>query len=170
MIGFLGRFHEQKRPDIFVALAKSLESDTSFHFVMAGDGPLLEGLMPEIRKLSNLTYLGSTRNPEKILPLFDVAIFPSKYEGYPLVGIECAFLNIPIIAAHIIGFKEQIENGNFGLLYDVRSKEEDTTAIKNLLLEEFEKLNELGVNGSAFVAAYHNKEKIIASIHRTFKL
>jgi glycosyltransferase involved in cell wall biosynthesis len=170
MIGFLGRFHEQKRPDIFVALAKSLESDTSFHFVMAGDGPLLEGLMPEIRKLSNLTYLGSTRNPEKILPLFDVAIFPSKYEGYPLVGIECAFLNIPIIAAHIIGFKEQIENGNFGLLYDVRSKEEDTTAIKNLLLEEFEKLNELGVNGSAFVAAYHNKEKIIASIHHTFKL
>jgi glycosyltransferase involved in cell wall biosynthesis len=102
--------------------------------------------------------------------MFDVAVFPSKYEGYPLVGIECAYLSLPIIAANIVGFREQIENGNIGLLYDIKGDDEDADSIKNILLHEYENLISLGKNGPAFVNKFHNREVIKAHIQKVFGL
>lgn len=170
IIGFLGRFHDQKRPDIFVELAYKMQSNNDYHFVMVGDGPMLESLMPKIKSLTNLTYTGATKNPEKFFTMFDVAVFPSRFEGYPLVGIECAQLELPIIAANIVGFKEIIENGKAGILYEVRSDEEDVESIKNILLNNFDELQRLGKNGIEFVNTFHNKETIIQDIRNTFTL
>lgn len=160
IIGFLGRFHEQKRPEIFVGLAEEMESFSDFHFVMIGEGPMLKELLPRMNALSNLTYLGPTKAPQKWYPLFDVAVFPSKYEGYPLVGIECAFLNIPMIAADIVGFNEIVSRGNVGLLYQVRSEQEDIESIKKILLKQYNELLLLGKNGTRFIHEYHNPEVI----------
>jgi glycosyltransferase involved in cell wall biosynthesis len=170
IIGSLGRLQWQKRPDIFVRVAELMENNNSFHFVMAGDGDMYEELKDRINRLSNLTYIGATKNPENVYPMFDVAVFPSKYEGYPLVGIECAYVGLPIIAANIVGFREQIENGNIGLLYDIKGDEEDADSIKHILLHEYENLISLGKNGPAFVNKYHNRELIKADIQKVFGL
>jgi glycosyltransferase involved in cell wall biosynthesis len=170
IIGSLGRLQLQKRPDIFVRVAELMENEKNYHFVMAGDGDMYEGLKDRIDRLSNLTYLGATKNPENVYPMFDVAVFPSKYEGYPLVGIECAYLSLPIIAANIVGFREQIENGNIGLLYDIKGDDEDADSIKNILLHEYENLISLGKNGPAFVNKFHNREVIKAHIQKVFGL
>jgi glycosyltransferase involved in cell wall biosynthesis len=168
VIGFLGRFHEQKRPDIFVQLAESMQGKSDFHFIMAGDGPELENLLPRIKALPNLTYVGATKNPEKIFTAFDVAIFPSKFEGYPLVGIECAQIKLPIIAANIVGFNEIVNNGNAGMLYDVKQAFDDVNSMANILLEKYDELIQLGENGPAFVDAFHNESFIKQEIKRVF--
>jgi glycosyltransferase involved in cell wall biosynthesis len=168
IVGFLGRLHEQKRPEIFLALAEKMANHADFHFVLAGDGPLLESLKPLIKNLTNLTYIGPTKRPETVFTFFDVAIFPSKFEGYPLVGIECAQIGLPIIAANIVGFNEILHNGNSGIGYDVRSAEEDPESIKDILLNRWDELQKLGQNGPAFVEKFHNKTQIKADIRRTF--
>jgi glycosyltransferase involved in cell wall biosynthesis len=170
IIGSLGRFQLQKRPDIFLRVAELMQNNNNYHFVMAGDGDMYEELKDRINRLSNLTYIGATKNPENVYPMFDVAVFPSKYEGYPLVGIECAYLGLPIIAANIVGFREQIENGNIGLLYDIKGDEEDAGSIKQILLHEYDNLITLGKNGPAFVNKFHNKEVIKADIQKVFGL
>lgn len=170
IVGFLGRFHEQKQPEIFLSLAEKMSNNSDFHFVMAGDGPLLNSLKPTIQNLPNLSYIGPTKRPETIFSFFDVAIFPSKFEGYPLVGIECAQMGLPIIAAKIVGFNEILENGKSGLGYDVRSTEEDPEAIKEILLNRWDELQKLGHNGPEFVEKFHNRAQIIADIKRTFAL
>lgn len=168
IIGFLGRFHEQKRPDIFVQLAEFMQTNTDFHFIMAGDGPELEALLPKMKALPNLTYLGGTKNPEKIFTAFDVAIFPSKFEGYPLVGIECAQIGLPIIAANIVGFNEIVTNGNAGMLYDVKLPSDDVYNIAHILKNKYDELISLGKNGPAFVDAFHNEAFIKKEILRVF--
>lgn len=170
IVGFLGRFHEQKLPNIFLKLAELMESNPEFHFVMAGDGPLLQELLPQIKALKNLTYIGATRNPEKIFTMYDVAIFPSKFEGYPLVGIECAQIGLPIIAANVVGFREIVNNGKAGMLYEVISEQDDALRIKNILLYHYNELIELGKNGPAFVDKFHDKTQIKADLHSLFKL
>lgn len=170
IIGSLGRLQWQKRPDIFVRVAELMQNNKDYHFVMAGDGDMYAGLADRIKRLANLTYIGATKNPEQVYPMFDVAVFPSKYEGYPLVGIECAFIGLPIIAANIVGFREQIENGNIGLLYDIRGDEEDAESIKQILVNKYEHLITLGKNGPDFVNKYHNREVIKADIQKVFGL
>ncbi|MCO6494817.1 MAG: glycosyltransferase [Bacteroidetes bacterium] len=170
IIGFLGRFHSQKSPNIFVDLAYKMQSYNDFHFVMVGDGPMLEELTPKLMSLPNLTYLGSTKNPEKFFTMFDIAVFPSKFEGYPLVGIECAQIGLPIIASNIVGFNEIISNGNAGILYEMKSDDEDVESIKQILLNQYDDLIQLGMNGPSFVQKYHNKEQIVKEIHKVFKL
>jgi glycosyltransferase involved in cell wall biosynthesis len=170
IIGFIGRFQEQKRPDIFLKTVEKMQSHPDYHFVMAGQGEMLEELLPTINRLSNLTYIGPTKNPEKVMPMFDIAVFPSKYEGYPLVGIEAAYISLPIIASNIVGFSEQILNGNFGKLYDVKGDEEDSNAIKYLLLHHYEDLIELGKNGPSFVKKYHNQDNINQHLTKLFSI
>lgn len=170
IVGFLGRLHHQKRPDIFIALAELMQGNKDYHFVMVGEGELFAELQPRITKLSNLSYLGVTRYPELIYPMFDVAVFPSKYEGYPLVGIECAFVGLPIIASNIVGFREQINEGGFGILYDIKGDEEDPEAIKNILVDRFDELIALGQKGPDFVAKYHNQANIKKEIQRIFSI
>lgn len=168
IIGFLGRLQLQKRPDIFVKVAEIMQGNSDYHFVMAGDGDMYAGLADRIKRLSNLTYIGATKNPEQVFPMFDVAVFPSKYEGYPLVGIECAFIGLPFIAANIVGFREQVENGKVGMLYDIKGDEEDAESIKQILLNQYNDLIALGKNGPSFVNRYHNKEVIKADIQKVF--
>jgi glycosyltransferase involved in cell wall biosynthesis len=170
IIGSLGRLQWQKRPDIFVRVAELMQNNKDYHFVMAGDGDMYAGLADRIKRLTNLTYIGATKNPEQVYPMFDVAVFPSKYEGYPLVGIECAYIGLPIIAANIVGFREQIENGNIGLLYDIRGDEEDAESIKQILVNNYEYLITLGKNGPDFVNKYHNREVIKEDIRKVFGL
>lgn len=170
IIGSLGRLQWQKRPDIFVRVAELMQNNKDYHFVMAGDGDMYAGLADRIKRLTNLTYIGATKNPEQVYPMFDVAVFPSKYEGYPLVGIECAYIGLPIIATNIVGFREQIENGNIGLLYDIRGDEEDAESIKQILVNNYEYLITLGKNGPDFVNKYHNREVIKEDIRKVFGL
>ncbi|MDP2175767.1 MAG: glycosyltransferase [Bacteroidota bacterium] len=170
IIGFIGRFQEQKKPDVFLKVVEKMQSNTDYHFVMAGQGEMLPEMLPLMNRLNNLTYIGSTTKPESVLPMFDIAVFPSKYEGYPLVGIEAAFVGLPIIASNIVGFREQIQNGNFGKLYDVKGDEDDSDAIKFLLLNHYNEILELGKNGPSFVDKFHNREEIIHHISNVFKL
>ncbi len=159
VIGFLGRFHQQKNPMVFLKLAEEMHADERYHFVVVGKGPMEKELLKEIGALSNVTYVGYSKDPARFYAMFDVAVFPSVYEGYPLVGMEAAAMNVPIIATKVAGFREQIKEGNFGLLYQQETLEKDPRKLKALLTERYEELIRLGSRGRHFIEQYHDFEK-----------
>jgi hypothetical protein len=75
---------------------------------------------------------------------------------------------LPFIASNIVGFREQIENGKVGMLYNIMDDETDAASIKLILLNQYNELIELGKNGSTFINKHHNRELIKADIKNVF--
>lgn len=168
VIGFMGRLDQPKQPEVIVELAKKLINNQNLYFIIVGDGQKFETLEDEIKKLTNLCHLPSTKTPENLLNLFDIGIFPSLFEGYPVISMECAALNIPVIVPNIQGFDEQIEKGNFGITYNLQSEEEDAQSIADILSTQLDDLLKKGENGQPFIDTYHNASKIDQSMIKLF--
>lgn len=164
VVGFMGRFEFQKNPKVFTRLAEEMSEMTNYKFIMVGwQGEKYEEIsMADERE--NLRILPMSKNPEKMYALFDVCVFPSRFEGYPLVGIECASMNIPIIATNVPGFSEQINDGGFGLCYEQSSSViDDAKKIKQMLIENWDMLVKIGNKGRKFVLKRHDKKNIYAT-------
>ena len=80
IITFIARLSEEKRPELFVKIAKKiLETRNDIHFVIAGDGNLYKKVRSSINK--NFTMLGSINTPEEIYAISDITVNCSSLEG-----------------------------------------------------------------------------------------
>ncbi len=159
VIGFIGRLSEQKNPLVFLKLAELFREDDRFQFVMVGnyENSYYKKMISEkIDSLSNLRYFGYSNEIPRFMSICDLLVFPSKYEGYPLVGLEAAAMNIPIVATDIVGFREQVDLGKFGFLYQQVDNLTDAQKIKDLILYNKEEFTKIGKNGREFVLKHHD--------------
>lgn len=162
VIGFLGRFHDQKNPHVMLQVAKVLRDDPRYHIVMVGGGDHEKDIRKEAKFFKNLTVLPATRNPAAMYAMFDVAVFPSVYEGFPLVGLEAAAMNVPVIATDVTGFREQIGEGKFGVLYEQSfDREKDGRVICDLLKRHADEWKDIGGRGRGFVERGYGVEDMM---------
>lgn len=94
-IGFLGRFEKQKRPELFVEVAKKLQQqlyDFNISFVMQGTGSLNERIknLVSLYKIKNFTFLNPISDIDDFHKRIDILLNCSENEGLTLTGIECA--------------------------------------------------------------------------------
>lgn len=110
-IGYVGRFSEEKQPEVFCALSKV----SKYNFIAFGDGPLL----PSMREIyPNVNFRGECKNTNEIYSNFDILVMTSKFENCPMVILEAKVRGIPCIAPHVGGIPEILENEVDGILYD----------------------------------------------------
>lgn len=105
VIGFLGRFEKQKRPELFLELARILlmEYGNRLHFIMQGDGSLKANIHQLIDKygLKNIEVLSSSDNIASFYKKIDVLVNCSENEGLTLVGIESAQYNTIFVSTDV---------------------------------------------------------------------
>lgn len=104
IIGFLGRFEKQKRPELFIELAYTLlKKDNKFHFIMQGNGSLQECIIQMINKynLKNIEILSASDNIKDFYNKIDILINCSENEGLTLSGIESAQYNTIFISTNV---------------------------------------------------------------------
>jgi glycosyltransferase involved in cell wall biosynthesis len=155
-VSFIGRLHPQKGLDRFLLLVKEMQTNTDIQFLIAGDGELKDEVIKAEKNGSNLKYIGYMPTSEKVLAVSDILMCPSLYEGAPLIGLEAAAMNTTVVAPNLIGFREQIEEGNFGHLYESSTEPyDDVKMLEELLSKDFEKLMKLGKNGRKFILEKH---------------
>ena len=97
---FAGRLEEQKNPLFLVDLAASLSGKYHFKVVVAGDGPLMQKLKDKILAsgLSDRFELrGFVNDIDQLFGKCHCLLLPSIWEGMPLVILEAAFAQLPII-------------------------------------------------------------------------
>lgn len=118
-------------PKIARCLKKS-----NIHFTVAGDGPDLAALRKSCKGLAEkISFLGavSADNVPQILNQHDVLLFPSRYEGLPLVLVEAMATGCVPIASRIHGVTDFVINdGETGLLFPVGSVNMAADAIQRL--------------------------------------
>lgn len=96
VIGFVGRFHEQKNVmRILEMFSKVLEKNDDAYLVMVGDGPLYKEV--EERAGDRVLLLGKRSDVPKLLSAMDVFLLPSLYEGLPVVLAEAQASGLPCV-------------------------------------------------------------------------
>lgn len=129
---FLGRMVQQKGPEHFVDVARELlRMDDSFRFVMAGDGPLLDGLKDKVLRMNLQSYFVFTGFlKSQLLPHFfanaDLLLLTSNSDPFGIVALEAVSAGVPVVLSKKSGVCEVL---NHAQCFDPW----DTFSIKNYI-------------------------------------
>lgn len=113
-VGHVGRFLEQKNHHFLIDIfAKYHQFNKNSILLMLGIGDL----MPEIqKKVQNLgindvvKFLGSRNDANEIYKAIDVFLLPSRYEGFPVSGLEAQVAGLNCLFANTITSKVKVSD------------------------------------------------------------
>ena len=120
VVGVVGRLSEQKDPITTIkAFNEVYKENRNVKLMYVGSGELEEKVKKYAKEhsiLDRVIITGWVSNVEEYIPAFDIAVLPSKWEGFGLVLIEYMACNKPIVATNVGGICDIIEDGNNGIL------------------------------------------------------
>ncbi|MBN1559559.1 glycosyltransferase [candidate division KSB1 bacterium] len=123
VIGQVARLDEQKGHTYLIDAASMIIAlQPRAKFVLVGDGPLRSQLMHKVDQAGLhdfFIFLGFRQDVPDLLPLFDLFVLPSLYEGLPNVVLEAMACGLPVVATPVDGTKEAVVDGETGLLVPV---------------------------------------------------
>ena len=128
----LGSLNKRKNNELIIEVANTIV-DKPIEFVFVGSGPEEDSL----KKLANsphICFRGTTTFPLDYLQAADVLISSSLAEGLPNTVLEAMACGLPCILSDIEPHRELIEDSDFGVLFDLKQKEQLKNEILNSLL------------------------------------
>ena len=133
----IGRHDEkQKRLSRIINATKRLNNEGyKFNVIFVGDGKDNNSYQEQAKNISNISFVGTKKNPYPYLAQSDCLIMSSDYEGYPVVFIESQILGKPIITTDVSDSKEDIEY-KFGIVVE-KSEEGIYMGMKQFLDKGF---------------------------------
>lgn len=106
LIGHVGRFDEQKNHtfllDIFFEISKR---NDKVKLILVGCGPLETLIREKVKKLEledKVIFYGTSNKVNEIMMAMDLFLFPSLYEGLPLVLVEAQASGLRIVCSDTI--------------------------------------------------------------------
>lgn len=109
IISFICRLSEQKRPEMFVEIAKRVSAiNKNIFWVVAGDGPLMPQVKANIN--DNFALLGMIKETEEIYAISDATFNCSSFEGLALTSYESLAMGVPVISTDAGGQAELIDD------------------------------------------------------------
>ncbi|WP_431471346.1 glycosyltransferase family 4 protein [Nonlabens sp. SCSIO 43208] len=133
-IGFIGRWSLEKRPELFLELAKKLKIDfPHLEFVMAGSAMNLHD--EEITK-AGVKNLGSIKDKQKLKNIYkslDFLIITSTYEGFPMVMMESMPFGVIPVCTDVGGIHEHINHEVNGFLINEEQNKDIVLSMVNLI-------------------------------------
>ncbi len=121
---FVGRFSEQKQPQLFVEALGHLRGQP-WQATMIGDGPFMPAVVKTLARHGladrvRLTGWLAAPQVQRVLAGADALVMPSLSEGLPLAAIEALKHGLAIVASDIPGLRDVLANGVNGLVFPVR--------------------------------------------------
>jgi glycosyltransferase involved in cell wall biosynthesis len=136
LIGSAGRLAPQKDPLTFVrAAAEVHRSRFDVYFAWAGEGELRDQAQALARSLgvdSRMRFAGYRPDLRPFLASLDVFALTSRYESFGYVTCEAMALGKPVVATHVAGSRELVEDGSSGLLVPAGDAESCAAALRKL--------------------------------------
>ena len=117
----IGRLSAQKAPDVFIRAAKLIRDKIpNSAFIIVGNGEK-EAEVKAYAKENGMQLIvtGWTDEPYSYLKTFDVAMLPSRWEGFGLAIVEYMAAEKNVVATKVDAIPTLIEDGVDGLLADV---------------------------------------------------
>ena len=122
--GTVTRLMESKGNRYLVEAASILaRKRNDVRIAVVGEGPLLSELERQARELGvsgKVTFLGFQRDVAPAFAAFDVAVFPSLWEGTPLTVFEAMAMKKPLVATTVDGLRDVLGDDDNALLVPPR--------------------------------------------------
>jgi glycosyltransferase involved in cell wall biosynthesis len=118
VVGGCGTVDWRKGPDVFLLVAKALSGKLlgrPVHFLwVGGESESLEMLQHDVERLGladTVSFIGQRPDPMRYFALFDAFLLTSREDPFPLVCLEAAALEVPIVCfADAGGIPEFVED------------------------------------------------------------
>ena len=118
----VAKMRDQKRQDRLINAAIYLkEKGYDFTIQLVGDGPNLEKITNMVKENNiedKVKILGLQVNPYPYIKNADCFVLSSYMEGYGIVIKEALLLKKRIITTDVVGPREILENGKYGVIVD----------------------------------------------------
>ena len=104
-----------------LATKRLKEQGYNFKWIIIGDGEdreLLEEMIEKESLKDRIFLIGQKKNPYPYMKQCDVFVMASRREGKPMAVTEAQILGLPIIVTNYSSAKEQVINGEDGMIVD----------------------------------------------------
>ena len=159
LIGIIARIDIQKRIDIALEIAKEItKTKNDIFFVIFGDGALEKEMAKKIMVMElnqNVKMLGYIPTAKLYIKYFDLLLFTSDWEGFPLSVWEAMAAKVPVVSTDVGGIKEILEKEKCGLTYPKGDVQQGVKTILELLSDE-KKRKVMGQSGYNAIKAKYN--------------
>lgn len=123
LVGMVARMHPVKGHDLFmraVAVLERTEGLPEVRFLAVGGGPpayrrKLEKLAADLEVADRVLFTGEVEDVADVLSGLDLAVVPSRFEGFSLSAIEAMACGVPVVATAVGAIPEIVKNGVNGL-------------------------------------------------------
>jgi glycosyltransferase involved in cell wall biosynthesis len=138
VVGFVGRIVRDKGIAELVSAWKTLSKEfPQLHLLVVGEFESQDAVSPEVehslRNDSRIHLTGIAWNMPQLYAAMDVLVLPTYREGFPVVPLEAAAMQLPIVATRVPGCIDAIQDGGTGTLVPPRDTEELAEAIRTYL-------------------------------------
>ncbi|GGK74977.1 glycosyltransferase [Haloarcula sebkhae] len=170
IIGTVGRLTDQKGYKYLIEsypLIKSRHPDAKL--LIIGDGPKraqLESVARETQFIDDIYFTGYVPDVYPFLPNFDVAVFPSLWEGFGLTPIESMVAKRPVVATDIEIFNEVIDDA--GILVEPKNPSALADAVSSLL-DDHDRRAGLGEKGHDRAVNQFSIERTVAEYAELYR-
>ncbi|GAA0315577.1 glycosyltransferase family 4 protein [Bacillus carboniphilus] len=111
VMAFVARLHPVKGHDLVLKALKNL-GNPKVKVLLVGSGPSydeVEHLIKEFKLGAQVKMLGFRKDVSQILSISDVSLLASESESFPLVLLESANQEVPVITTDVGGVKELVK-------------------------------------------------------------
>jgi len=165
VIGTVGHMEKEKGWDYLLrAIPKVLAQHKEVTFLFVGEGSQKAELKQLARDLgisSRVMFAGYRDDVPQLLPILDVFVLPSIYEGMPNAIIEAMAMERPVVATRVGAVPEVVIDGETGILVARRDADALAEAIC-LLLEDKQLAKRMGMAGRERVEGLFTVEAMMA--------
>lgn len=169
VIGIVARMVKEKGYIEFLQACINLNSNYSnLHFLLIGDkldSDHNSGIERYLINAKNelkerLTFLGQRNDIPRLISVMDIFCLPSYREGLPRTIIEAMFLKKPIVATNIRGCREEVIDGQTGILVPLKNVKALTEALDFLISNRIKALK-MGESGYQIAKTHFNEKTIL---------
>ncbi len=159
----VGRLVRQKQFDHLIRAVAILRKKIRLRLIIIGSGsenPALRKLQGELGLDGVIKFISAQTNTIKYMSRVDALVFPSLWEGFPIVLIEAMYAGLPIVAYDCpSGPSEIIDHGINGILVKPNNINDLAEAIEKVLTNRELKLS-LAKAGKDKAIEFYITEKI----------
>ena len=137
----IGRFVEQKGQTYLIqAVPKILESigrdDVYFLVIGYGKMELNLRMLANDLKINSRLLIKPARDIKEILPISDIFVISSLWEGQPIAMLEAMAGSVPVVATSVGGIPEILIDGKDGLLAEPKNPDSLATQIIKMIKDD----------------------------------
>jgi glycosyltransferase involved in cell wall biosynthesis len=161
----VGRFEEAKDyPTMIAAFARLAAARPTSQLLLVGKGSLQENVEALLRANGleqRVRFLGVRRDVPELMSAADGYVLSSAWEGMPVVLLEAAAVELPVVATQVGGVSEVVEDGTTGLLVPPSDPAALARAMERVEALAPEARAAMGAGGRALVQQRYDTNRVM---------